>query len=82
MDNFINLDKIKSKTTVIFFICFALLLLVLIPGVGIVRGGARSWIGFGSFSIQPAEFMKLALVLLLAKYFEKYYVDLKKAKNF
>ena len=46
------------------------------------QGGARSWIGFGSFSIQPAEFMKFALILLFSKYFEKYYQDLKKFKNF
>lgn len=78
----VDLEKIKSKTTIIFFICLGLLILVLIPGIGSVRGGARSWIGFGSFSIQPAEFMKFALILLFSKYFEKYYQDLKKFKNF
>ncbi len=46
--------------------CFILLLLVLIPGVGIVRGGAQSWIGVGAFSIQPSEFMKLGLIIYLA----------------
>ncbi|SEN63233.1 cell division protein FtsW [Amphibacillus marinus] len=46
--------------------CFILLAMVLIPGVGLVRGGARSWIGIGAFSIQPAEFIKLALLIFLA----------------
>ncbi|HEX6594844.1 MAG TPA: stage V sporulation protein E [Bacillota bacterium] len=46
--------------------CFLLLLLVLIPGIGIVRGGARSWIGVGAFSIQPSEFMKLGLIIYLS----------------
>ena len=45
-----------------------LLILVLIPGVGVVRGGARSWIGIGAFSIQPSEFMKVGIILLLSKY--------------
>ncbi len=36
----VDLEKIKSKTTIIFLICFALLILVLIPGIGSVRGGA------------------------------------------
>src|SRR5699024_9704175 len=49
--------------------CFILLIIVLITGIGIVRGGAQSWIGIGAFSIQPAEFMKLGLILFLAAYF-------------
>lgn len=49
------------------FVCFGLLLLVLIPGIGVVRGGARSWLGISSFGIQPSEFMKLAMVIFLAK---------------
>jgi len=48
-------------------ICFVLLVIVLIPGIGIVRGGARSWLGISSFGIQPSEFMKLAMVIFLAK---------------
>lgn len=46
---------------------FVLLALVLVPGVGVVRGGARSWLGIASFGIQPSEFMKLAMVLFAAK---------------
>lgn len=49
-------------------VCFALLVVVLVPGVGVVRGGARSWLGVGSFGIQPSEFMKLAMILFLARF--------------
>lgn len=49
-------------------LCFGLLVIVLVPGLGVVRGGARSWLGIGSFGIQPSEFMKLAMILFLAKY--------------
>ncbi|MCP3026207.1 stage V sporulation protein E [Halobacillus sp. A5] len=52
----------------IVLICLVFLILVLIPGVGMVRGGARSWIGIGMFSIQPSEFMKLGLIIFLAKF--------------
>ncbi|OPA78465.1 stage V sporulation protein E [Paenibacillus selenitireducens] len=48
-------------------LCFALLVIVLIPGIGAVRGGARSWLGISSFGIQPSEFMKLAMILFLSK---------------
>lgn len=66
----------------IFFGCFILLILVLIPGIGIVRGGARSWIGIGDFSIQPAEFMKLGLIIFTSKFLSKNKGILKKNKNF
>src|SRR5699024_2518473 len=56
----------------IFFLCLTLLLLVLVPGIGLVRGGAQSWIGVGAFSIQPSEFMKLGLLLYLSWYAIKY----------
>ncbi|KMY53537.1 MULTISPECIES: stage V sporulation protein E [Bacillaceae] len=55
-----------SKTALI--VCFVLLILVLIPGVGMVRNGSQSWIGAGAFSIQPSEFMKLAMIIFLAGY--------------
>ena len=51
----------------LLLICFVLLVIVLVPGIGVWRGGARSWLGIGSPGIQPSEFMKLAMVLFLAK---------------
>jgi cell division protein FtsW len=44
-----------------------LLLLVLVPGVGITVNGARSWIGVGSLTLQPAELAKVALILFVAE---------------
>jgi cell division protein FtsW len=42
------------------------LILVLIPGVGIARGGARRWLMLPGFAFQPAELAKLAVVFYLA----------------
>ncbi|PDO11271.1 MAG: stage V sporulation protein E [Candidatus Reconcilbacillus cellulovorans] len=53
---------------VLLAVCFALLVVVLIPGIGDVRGGARSWLGIGSFGIQPSEFMKFGLIVFLARH--------------
>ena len=47
---------------------FILLILVLIPGIGVIRNGSRSWFGIGSFGVQPSEAMKLALVISCSKY--------------
>lgn len=56
----------------IFLICLILLIAVLIPGIGTVRNGSRSWFGIGSFGIQPSEFMKLALIIFTSKYMVKH----------
>jgi len=58
----------KKYATPFLITSFVLLALVLIPGIGLVRGGARSWIGIGAFSLQPSEFMKLGLIIFLSKY--------------
>lgn len=71
----------RKWTKFIVFICFFFLIIVLIPGVGLVRGGARSWLGVGAFSIQPSEFMKIAVIFFLAKYISenhKYVTTLKR----
>lgn len=67
----IDINKIFKKTIFFFIISICLLILVLIPGIGVVRGGARSWIGFGSFSIQPAEIIKLTSILFLSSIITK-----------
>jgi len=69
----INLDYWlwKKWAKLGLYLCFFLLILVLIPGVGLTRGGATSWLGVGAFSIQPSEFMKLAMIIFLAKLFSE-----------
>jgi cell division protein FtsW len=45
---------------------FALLLAVLVPGVGVRAGGSSRWIGFGQVRLQPSELMKLAIAVFAA----------------
>lgn len=68
-----NLDYrvLKKYAKPLLFVCFALLVVVLIPGIGVVRGGARSWLGISSFGIQPSEFMKLGMILFLSYWLSK-----------
>jgi rod shape determining protein RodA len=49
----------------------ALMLLLAVPLVGSVGGGARRWINLGPVSIQPSEMIKVALVIALARYFHR-----------
>lgn len=53
----------------LYGISVILLILVLIPGIGKLENGARSWFRFGSvIGIQPAELVKLAFIITFAKH--------------
>lgn len=66
---------LEEKTWKVFYvISLILLVLVLIPGIGIVRNGSRSWIGIGPFTIQPAEIVKITTLMYLS-------ISLSKIKN-
>lgn len=56
----------QSFWTAFYYITILLLVAVMIPGIGAVRNGSQSWIALGPFSIQPAEFVKVALIGKLA----------------
>jgi cell division protein FtsW len=43
-----------------------MLILVLIPGIGVIQNGARRWFSVAGFSLQPAEIAKLVAVMFLA----------------
>ena len=50
---------------------FALMVLVLVPGIGVSVNGSRAWIHFGYFAVQPAELLKFALLLYCADLFAR-----------
>lgn len=52
----------------LLMLAFALLIMVLIPGIGREVNGAKRWIGFGMFNVQPSELAKLFTVLFISAY--------------
>ncbi len=60
--------KYRKLSFILLLISVAGLLLVLVPGVGIVVNGSRRWLGFGYFRFQPSDIAKIALVIFLANY--------------
>lgn len=56
----------RRYAPVVYVIVLVGLLLVLIPGIGTEAGGAKRWLDLGPVSLQPAEFAKIAAVLVLS----------------
>jgi cell division protein FtsW len=61
---------LKGAWWLLLGVAVVMLGLVLAPGIGALRGGARRWFSFAGLSFQPSEFAKLALVIALAWYGE------------
>lgn len=68
-----------SVVMVIYFTSLTMLFLVFL--IGYAAKGAKSWIAVGGFSIQPADFAKLALIIVLAKYFSRRHVEIRYIKH-
>lgn len=77
----INPRLYYEKANIILLLCFILLVLVLIPGIGSVRNGSRSWFGIGGFGIQPSEFAKIGLIIYVSKYLARNNRDIKDIKK-
>ena len=63
--------NLLKKITWPFFAVNVLLMLSVFTPLGVEDYGSRSWIGIGSFTYQPSELMKLAMVLVIAIELEK-----------
>ncbi|OGY68925.1 MAG: cell division protein FtsW, partial [Candidatus Jacksonbacteria bacterium RIFCSPHIGHO2_02_FULL_43_10] len=70
--SFIDYHVWRKFAKLFLIIALILLVVVLIPGIGTVAGGAQRWIGLGYFSFQPSEIVKLFLVIYLAAWMTKH----------
>ena len=74
--------KIWLKSAYLIY-AVAFILIVLVTFVGDVGMGAQRWLNLGFMNIQPSEFIKIALVLALARYFAwMNSVELTQSKNY
>ncbi len=76
-----NLSFLKKRANMTLLACFILLILVLIPGIGTIRNGSRSWFGIGGLGIQPSEFAKLGLIIFTAKYLARNEKNMQEVKK-
>ena len=77
----IDIMILKRKINIFLLIGIVLLILVVIPGIGVVRNGSRSWFSIGPVGFQPSELIKVLLIIFTAKYLEKYHLKINKLKE-
>ncbi len=63
----LNYRWLRAYTPILYGLSLVLLLMPFIPGVGVTIAGARAWIDVpGGFTLQPSEFMKIAVILMMS----------------
>lgn len=68
---FFDYHKLEKVALPFFLFSILLLILVFIPGFGVLAGGAHRWLKFGSVTIQPTEVIKLSSIIYFAATFQK-----------
>jgi cell division protein FtsW len=64
--------KLKRVSWFLLAACAVLLVLVFAPGIGVKAGGANRWLNLQIMNFQPSELAKIALILAIAHYGERY----------
>ncbi len=68
-----------SVAAIVYAACLVPLILLVI--LGEAMQGARSWFDIGPFALQPVEFVKLALIITLAKYFSRRHMEIRNVRH-
>ena len=70
-----ELKLVEQHSQLLLLACFALLLLVFVPGIGHTVNGARRWLNLGVSNFQAVEAVKLLYIVWLASYLKRYSED-------
>ncbi|MCX6702065.1 MAG: FtsW/RodA/SpoVE family cell cycle protein, partial [Candidatus Zambryskibacteria bacterium] len=74
--SFIDGRFLKNTRIIVTLFVISVGLLLLLFILGSVSKGAQSWFSFGAFSFQPADPIKLVVILLLSKYFSRRHIEI------
>ena len=74
---FMNLEWLRRRAWLLYGVSMLALILTLVPSLGVKVNGAQRWLGLGPLRVQPSEFAKIGLVVILAVYFSTRQRDIK-----
>ncbi len=74
--SFIDWRWLRRSGVLVTLFFVSSLALLLLTVAGRTFQGAQSWFDFGGFSLQPTDFIKLVLILMLAKYFSRRHIEI------
>lgn len=72
---------LRRTVSVVLVYVFAVTLLLLLFVIGSTFQGAQSWFNLGAFAVQPADPAKLALIIVLAKYFSRRHIEIARIRH-
>ncbi|MCC7004453.1 rod shape-determining protein RodA [Candidatus Nomurabacteria bacterium] len=79
--SFLDFRFLKKTKFIILLYIFFLVILTMLFVFGSTVKGATSWFDLGSFSFQPVDFVKIVLIIVLAKYFSRRHVEIKDPRH-
>ncbi len=80
VSSFFDFRFLKKTKVLASLYVFLTALLAFLFVAGDTNKGATGWFNFGAFSFQPVEFMKIVLILMLAKYFSRRHVEIRNVR--
>lgn len=80
--SFVDFRLFRTQSSAVFlFYLMSVILLAAILVLGVRVRGVRAWFQFGGIAVQPVELAKLALVILLAKFFSKRHIEIYRIRH-
>lgn len=77
--SFLDYHFLRSSSSYLYILGAIILIIVLIFGETV--RGTRGWFYFGNFSLQPVEFIKIILILFLARFFSDLAIQIRPLKH-
>lgn len=77
----IDAQVFKNTRTLVWMYLGGIAVLLVVFVLGHTAKGATSWLSLGGFSLQPADPMKLVLILVLAKYLSRRHIEIANIKH-